>query len=290
MKPHKARLAADTASTRTASEPVRDLEPDADRNVGEDFRHAVLRQIEALTADNQRLLQSVARSERRFRTLAKSVWNVQEDERRRLARELHDGIGQNLTALANQLQRLFDDARGVGNLGLLHRLSDALDLTRGALRDTRELSRLLRPTLLDDLGLDAALNWLARTLSERTGLAIDFKSSLDGQRLHADVETLIYRVTQEALTNVIRHADARTAHIELHLRGAAMTLRVEDDGIGFDTAQLLGDSERGGGTRGMRDRAELFGGRLELRSAPGEGTIVQLSLTLDPDHFNASDA
>lgn len=295
MTPHKARPAADAAaSTRESAEPdmaaASQAQKDDDRQGGENFRHAVLRQIEALTADNQRLLQSVARSERRFRTLAKSVWNVQEDERRRLARELHDGLGQNLTALANQLQRLFDDARGVGNLGLSHRLSDALDLTRGALRDTRELSRLLRPTLLDDLGLDAALNWLARTLSERTGLAIDFKSSLDGQRLHADVETLIYRVTQEALTNVIRHADARSAHIDLSLRGASMSLRVEDDGIGFDPSQLLADSERGGGTRGMRDRAELFGGRLELHSAPGAGTIVQLSLTLDPDHFNASDA
>ena len=150
----------------------------------EDFRQAVLRQVQELTADNQRLLQSVVRSEKRFRTLAKSVWHVQEEERRRLARELHDGLGQTLTALANQVQRILDDARGAGNLGLLHRLADALDITRGALHDTRELSRLLRPTLLDDLGLDAALAWLARTLSERTGLAIDVQSGLDERRYY----------------------------------------------------------------------------------------------------------
>lgn len=249
----------------------------------EDFRQAVLRQVEALTADNQRLLQSVVRSERRFRTLAKSVWHVQEEERRRLARELHDGIGQTLTALANQLQRILDDARGAGNLGLEHRLGDALELTRTSLHDTRELSRLLRPTLLDDLGLDAALNWLARTLSERTGLAIDLRSGLDEQRLHPDIETLVFRITQEALTNVIRHARARSASIVVQRRGDMLILRIEDDGTGLD-AQALAEAERGGtsgGIRGMRDRAELFGGRLELRADSGHGTIVQMTLTLD---------
>lgn len=249
----------------------------------EGFRQAVLRQVEALTADNQRLLQSVVRSERRFRTLAKSVWHVQEEERRRLARELHDGIGQTLTALANQLQRILDDARGAGNLGLEHRLGDALELTRTSLHDTRELSRLLRPTLLDDLGLDAALNWLARTLTERTGLAIELRSGLDEQRLHPDIETLVFRVTQEALTNVIRHAQARTAQIVLQRRGDLLILRIEDDGRGFE-AQALADAERSGtsgGLRGMRDRAELFGGRVELKAGSGCGTVVQMTLALD---------
>ncbi|HEX4895018.1 MAG TPA: sensor histidine kinase [Solimonas sp.] len=250
---------------------------------GEQFRLAVLRQVQELTNDNQRLLQSVVRSEKRFRTLAKSVWHVQEEERRRLARELHDGIGQTLTALANQLQRIHDDARNAGNLGLLHRLNDALDITRGALHDTRELSRLLRPTLLDDLGLDAALGWLARTLSERTGLEIELQSGLDERRLHPDVETLVFRITQEALTNVIRHSEARRARIVVEQIGVMLTLRVEDDGRGFEPPVAVTPAKptAGGGLRGMRDRAELFGGRVEVRSAPGEGTVVQLLLSLD---------
>ncbi len=255
-----------------------------DNDAAETFRQAVLRQVEALTADNQRLLQSVVRSERRFRTLAKSVWHVQEEERRRLARELHDGIGQTLTAVANQLQRILDDARGAGNLGLEHRLGDALEVTRGALHDTRELSRLLRPTLLDDLGLDAALNWLVRTLAERTGLSIDLQSGLDEERLHPDIETLVFRITQEALTNVIRHASATNVHVKLHRRGETLVLRIEDDGNGFDT-QAVTDNERGGdssGLRGMRDRAELFGGRIDLKSVPDQGTAVQMTLGLDP--------
>lgn len=263
-------------------------EPAAGASGGEaeDFRKTVLRQIRDLTADNQRLLQSVVRSEKRFRTLAKSVWHVQEEERRRLARDLHDGLGQTLTALANQLQRLHDDARDASNLGLQHRLNDALELTRGALRDTRELSRLLRPTLLDDLGLDAALEWLARNLSERTGLNISLQSGLEEQRLHPDVETLLFRVTQEALTNVIRHSGASHARIVLRHAPMLLILRVEDDGQGFEIAQMT-QAERSAGSsglRGMRDRAELFGGRVEILSAPGQGTVVQLTLTLDaPD-------
>ena len=251
----------------------------------ENFRKVVLRQVQELTADNQRLLQSVVKSEKRFRTLAKSVWHVQEEERRRLARELHDGIGQILTALANQIQRIHDDAAAAENLGLEHRLADALEITRSALHDTRELSRLLRPTLLDDLGLEAALKWLARTLSERAGIPIEVHSTLGERRLPADVETLVYRITQEALTNVLRHSGASEAQILLAPGERTLRLQVRDDGHGFDTAELSA-AGRGGlssGVRGMRDRAELFGGRVEISSAPGEGTSVQLSLPLDAD-------
>lgn len=276
-----ARPASDAPSPGPAPAPAADA-----GDAAQDFRQAVLRQIQELTADNQRLLQSVVRSEKRFRLLAKSVWHVQEEERRRLARDLHDGLGQTLTALVNQLQRIHDDASGAGNLGLEHRLADALQITRGALDDTREMSRLLRPTLLDDLGLDAALGWLTRWLSDRSAVQIELESGLDDQRLHPDVETLLFRITQEALTNVIRHSGARHARVLLRHTPMLLILRVEDDGIGFDTSQLS-QAERNptsSGLRGMRDRAELFGGRVEIRSAPGQGTVVQLTLTLDgPD-------
>ncbi|HEX4873037.1 MAG TPA: sensor histidine kinase [Nevskiaceae bacterium] len=247
------------------------------------YRETVLRQVRELTEDNQRLFQSVVKSEKRFRTLAKAVWRIQEEERRRLARELHDGIGQTLTALANQLQRIADDARAQENLGLEHRLTDALDITRGALHDTRELSRLLRPTLLDDLGLPAALGWLARTLGERTGIKIELHSNLGEQRLPADIETLVFRITQEALTNVIRHSRAQEAQILLTHAAGLLRLRVRDHGQGFEPAEL-NTPDRGAshsGLRGMRDRAELFGGRIDISSAPNEGTTVQLTLPLE---------
>lgn len=249
----------------------------------ESYREAVLRQVRALTEDNQRLFQAALRSEKRFRTLAKAVWKVQEEERRRLARELHDDIGQTLTALANQLQRIADDADAQDNVGLAQRLGEALEITRGALRDTRELSRLLRPTLLDDLGLDVALGWLARTLGERSQLTIEYSSTLGEQRLSADIETLVFRVTQESLTNVIRHSGADEAQVRLTRAGNLLRLQVSDDGRGFDPADL-NNPERAGeslGVRGMRDRAELFGGRLEIHSAPGEGTRVMLVVPLE---------
>ena len=195
--------------------------------------------------------------------------------------------------MANQIQRIFDDARASDNLGLEHRLSDALELTRSALHDTRELSRLLRPTLLDDLGLEPALQWLARTMAERTGLTIEVHSNLDEARLPADIETLLFRITQEALTNVMRHSGAREVQILLARSGTHLRLQIRDDGQGFDPAQLT--AEQGAlsaGVRGMRDRAELFGGRLEVNSACGEGTTVALSLPveLEPEELPARPA
>jgi two-component system, NarL family, sensor kinase len=248
----------------------------------EALRRTILPQLQALSAENARLLDAVARSEQRFRGLARSVWTVQEEERRRLARELHDGLGQVLTALANQLQRIHDDARAQENLGLKHRLADALEITRGALRDTRELSRLLRPTLLDDLGLDAALSWLVRTLSERTALKLQYHAGLAEQRLETEIETLVFRITQEALTNVLRHARATRGSVHLWQDGNGLHLCIEDDGCGFEPALLddPGHCSDHSGVRGMRDRARLFGGQLEVHSQPGLGTRVQLDLPL----------
>lgn len=246
----------------------------------EAFRQAVLRQVQDLTADNQRLLASVVKSEKRFRRLAKSVWHVQEEERRRLARELHDGIGQILTALANQLQRIHDDARVTENLGLGQRLADALEITRGALHDTRELSRLLRPTLLDDLGLEAALNWLGRTLSERAGIRIEVHSTLGERRLAADVETLVFRITQEALTNVMRHSAASEVQILLACGGGILKLQVRDDGRGFDPETVVAAQSGHFGLVGMRERAARLGATLTIDGQPGRGTTVEVKVPL----------
>lgn len=216
------------------------------------------------------------------RALARAVCKVQEDERRRLSRELHDGIGQTLTAVVNQLQRIADDARAHSNLGLTKRLNAALDLTRGALADTRELSRLLRPTLLDDLGLEAALGWLVRTFGERGRTRIELDSRLGEQRLDPDLETVVFRITQEALSNALRHANARQVRVRLSATRSTLRLDVRDDGCGFDL-QNLADPQFAAmhlGIRGMRDRAELFGANLELQSGPGQGTWLRLSCAL----------
>lgn len=244
-------------------------------------RESVLQQVRELTEDYQHLVQSVVRSEKRFRGLAKAVWRIQEEERRRLARELHDGIGQTLTALHNQLQRIQDDAED--NPGLRKRLGSALEITKTALHDTRELSRLLRPTVLDDLGLESALGWLARILHERAELEVTLQTRLKGRRLSADIETLVFRIAQESLTNVMRHSGVASAELSLSCIGSVLRLAVRDEGKGFDVDQPRRGDGASAGLRGMRDRAELFGGRLDIISNPGEGTLVKLMLPLDND-------
>lgn len=233
----------------------------------------IIRRVDRVAEENRQLLERLTENEHRFRGLAKAVWRVQEQERRRLACELHDGIGQLLTALKTQLARMQQQADD----GDLHdNLEHALSLADNALQDTRALSRLLRPPVLDDLGLSAALEWLGRGIRERTGITIEVHAGI-GARLAPDLETLVFRVAQEAVTNAMKHAAAH--RIELSARVSAdnrLHLRVRDDGRGFDTTAAT--TRDGLGLRGMRDRAEVFGGRLAVESSPGTGTTVTLEL------------
>jgi len=250
-----------------------------------DPMHDIVDRVRDITRANERLFARLIEGERRFRGLAKAVWKVQEDERRRLARELHDGLGQTLTALTHQLERLREkagEAPGSSPPDLIARLGDSVELARLALNESRELSRLLRPPVLDDLGLPAALSWLARTLEERTGLKVALDLGLFDQRLDPDLETLVFRLVQESLTNVLRHAGVGQAQVAVRRAGDVLELRVADTGRGFDPRDFLaiGAATTGSGLRGMRDRLELFGGRLEIVSEPGRGTLVSAVVPL----------
>lgn len=224
----------------------------------------------------QELLERLQRNEREFRRLGRAVWRVQEDERRRLARELHDGLGQNLTALKHRLSQLresCDSEKPEFN----ERLDTAIMLCADTLEDTRELSRLLRPPILDDLGLEAALRWLARSLGEAGGLDIEVQveplPALDG-----DLQTLLFRVAQEALNNTAKHAQARHVLLRLVADDHRVQLQVVDDGRGCDTELALRSG--GSGLGGMHERLRLYEGRLEIRSVPGEGTRLRAVVPL----------
>jgi two-component system, NarL family, sensor kinase len=236
----------------------------------------IVDRVRDITRANERLFARLIEGERRFRGLAKAVWKVQEDERRRLARELHDGLGQTLTALTLQLERLREKLDGEVPPELAARVDDSVEMARLALNESREMSRLLRPPVLDDLGVGAALSWLARTLEQRTGLKVELTLEGFDERLDPDLETLVFRLVQEALTNVLRHSGVDRAQVTLRRLGETLELRVADAGQGFDSeaALAVGGASAGSGLRGMRDRLELFGGRLEMASAPGEGTLV----------------
>ncbi len=244
--------------------------------------HDIVDRVRQITLENERLFQRLIEGERRFRGLAKAVWKVQEDERRRIARELHDGLGQTLTALTNQLERLQQKLDGREPSDMSARLADSVEMARLALNEIRELSRLIRPPVLDDLGLASALSWLARTLEQRAGLHVELSLSGIEERLDPELETLVFRIIQEALTNVLRHAGADRARVVVSRSAGLLVLRVSDSGRGFDAQGTLAGTgaATGSGLRGMRDRLELFGGKLEIISAADQGTLVSAAIPL----------
>ncbi|HSE64057.1 MAG TPA: histidine kinase, partial [Thermoanaerobaculia bacterium] len=166
----------------------------------------IAEQLSRITSENARLLERVAESERRFRRISRGVLRLQEEERGRISRDLHDGIGQLLTALKIQLELLEREAAAIPSLA--GRVAGARELADTALTEVRQLSHVLRPQMLDDLGLEPTLRWLARTFQKRTGIAVDLVFEGAEGRSDADIETLVYRIVQEALTNVARHSSA----------------------------------------------------------------------------------
>jgi two-component system, NarL family, sensor histidine kinase UhpB len=194
------------------------------------------------------------------------VLAAQEAERRRIAQELHDQIGQNLTAVVLELKRV----RARIDAGEAEALADAQELARETLEEVRRISYELRPAALDDLGLASALRSLCSGIERRAGIAVELDVAGELPGLDGQVELAVYRVAQEALTNAARHAECRKVRVFLGPSGQGVLLRVADDGIGMD------GSFPGGGLRGMRERAVAIGALLETRSSAGHGVEVSL--------------
>ncbi|MET8473677.1 histidine kinase [Streptomyces sp. NPDC006422] len=194
---------------------------------------------------------------------------AQEAERRRIAQELHDEVGQSMTAVLLVLGRAADEASGP----LREELVQAQEITRGSLDEVRRLVRRLRPGVLDDLGLVSALSSLTSDFAAHTGLRVVRNFGAGLPALGAEVELVLYRVAQESLTNAARHADATRVEVALETEGDAVRLTVTDDGRGVGAAQ------EGAGLRGMRERALLIGGVLDVGPGEGEagGTCVRLT-------------
>ncbi|MDG3005719.1 PAS domain S-box protein [Paludisphaera mucosa] len=215
----------------------------------------------------------------RLETLSRQVLRAQEDERRRIARELHDEIGQALTALKINLQEA-REGRADGPA----RLDDSIAIVGEALQQVRSMALDLRPSILDDLGLVAALEWYVERKVQRTGLKGRFVAEPEDVRADPEIETVCFRVAQEALTNVARHAHASRFSVELRGGAAGLRLVVRDDGIGFDPAAALRAASRGAslGLSGMQERVELVGGQIEFTSAASTGTEIQVDLPAAP--------
>ena len=250
----------------------------ADAGLAPDRLDRIAEQLARITSENARLLEKVSESERRFRRVSRGVLRLQEEERGRISRDLHDGIGQLLTALKIQLELLEQEAASISALG--SRIAGARELADTALAEVRQLSHLLRPQMLDELGLEPTLRWLCRTFQKRTGIAVDLSIEGTERRADADMETLVFRIAQESLTNVARHSGAKTARVILRREPDRLVIRISDPGSGFSPETLLSASEddRGFGVRAMRDRVEFMNGRFSIRSAAGEGTTVEAEL------------
>ncbi len=202
--------------------------------------------------------------------LSRVSWHMlenQETTARRFSHELHDELGQSLTAVKANLVALSGTTRPVND-----RVADCIALVDEAIRNVRELSQLLRPTILDDFGLEAGLRWLGEGFAQRTGIAVEFSAHLNG-RPSEEVETHLFRIAQEALTNVARHSGASKVIMSLREEENRIHLFFSDDGRGFAGAES--SSTRGLGMIGMRARARSTGGGLKITSSPGAGVHLE---------------
>lgn|GEM_PF-2034729 len=222
--------------------------------------------------ENAALRERMTAQQDRLRALAGGTLRAREEEARRIAHALHDEASQLLAsvhiALDNLIQQVPEHA---GTLQEVHALLDRVET------QLRRLSRELRPTILDDLGLAPAVEWLAQGVADRTGLAISVVAPSD--RLPPEVETAVYRIVQEALTNVVRHARATKVQVDVRRGDSTIRAVVRDDGQGFDVpATLARRGDRGLGLIGMRERVEALGGKLSIESRPGKGTEISLTI------------
>ena len=206
---------------------------------------------------------------KRLETLQYQFLETQENTARRFSHELHDELGQALTAVKANLSAMAD----IENESA--RVRDCMGLVDQAIQDVREMSQLLRPTILDDFGLDAALRVLTENFAKRTGLDMTYESDLGSGRLADQTETSLYRIAQEALTNIARHSAATAVEVSISQRSKSVVLLVRDNGKGIDVAAER--KQPGLGLAGMQTRARGCGGSVNIESTPGKGLRVEVT-------------
>ncbi|MBX3606455.1 MAG: CHASE3 domain-containing protein [Piscinibacter sp.] len=229
-------------------------------------------QAEAIRREHERLEREVERRTAQLRELTRHLQTAREDERSRLARELHDEMGALLTAAKLDAARLKARMAGLGPEAH-ERLAHLNEALNSGIALKRRIIEDLHPSALKNLGLVAALDILVREHTQRTGIAID--AALQEVALPAPAELTVYRLVQEALTNISKYAQARNVRVELAGSESRVHVRVTDDGVGFDPARMRAGTH---GLFGMRQRVEAEGGELAIRAAPGQGTVIEAVL------------
>ena len=214
-------------------------------------------------------------AERQMRLLSQQLVAAQEEERKKLSRELHDHVGQMLTALRMELGRI-DRAGVAGSAVAAATVAECRQLVDNVVRTVRDLALGLRPSMLDDFGLQPALEWHIRDVSRRHGVSIDLITDGDLDDLPDQHRTCVYRVVQEALTNCVRHSHATRVEVRLTRRGPALEISISDDGVGFEPAVR----REGFGLRGIQERVRELKGMAQVKSSPTAGTTLRIALPL----------
>jgi signal transduction histidine kinase len=226
-----------------------------------------------LERELERRLEENTRARADLRELSARLLRAQENERRTLARELHDEVGQSLSAILMETENAGEAASAAK---MLEHLGAIRTLAEKTVNEVRDLALLLRPSMLDDFGLVPALNWYAREMSKRTGLNVVLAADENADDLPDEHKTCIYRLAQEAINNSARHANARTVEVEVKRDERRVLFSVRDDGAGFDTRFV-----RGLGLLGMEERVRRLGGHLEIDSHLGRGTRIAAELPIE---------
>lgn len=239
-------------------------------------------ELRSAIAERELAVQQMKASREQLRSLAARVESVREEERTRIAREIHDELGQMLTGikidvswLQNRLSRL---ASGNTRASVAARIHSTLQQIDEAVRSVRRIATELRPGILDTLGLTAAIEWQTKDLEQRTGIVCHFCSDLGGLRIDEELSTALFRILQEALTNVVRHANATEVHVMLERDTSQLRLRVEDNGTGMSPSRIT--EVRSLGFLGMRERARQFGGDVTITSTSRLGTSLTVCIPL----------
>jgi len=225
---------------------------------------------------NAQMRETIRRNRQELRRLTEKLFQGQEEERRRIARELHDESGQSLTAVKLALEKLEQNVSSQEK-GFKEEIGEIIRMVQRTSSEIRHLSYNLHPTLLSDLGLEPALDLYFKEIKNHTSHNIEFSMVGFDHRLDVDMETVFYRFSQEALTNTLKHSGADNFRLAIIKSYPKIIFRAEDDGIGFDT-QIIGTNKRNLGLLGMRERTSLLGGTFKLRSQPGEGTRIRIEI------------
>jgi signal transduction histidine kinase len=256
-----------------------------DAKISEQRRQTLEQKNEELFQTNEQLRSEMRRriaAEDSLRQLSGSLLQAQDEERRRVARELHDSVGQLLTGAVLSMSAVRRKTRRLGHKST-RLLSQCADCLAQSLREIRTISYLLHPPMLDETGLADALRWYVRGFAERSGVQVELDISDDADHLSRDLRTAVFRIVQESLTNIQRHSGSSSAEVLLHRSGPQIQLQVRDHGKGMPPESLEGNGREqpmyGVGIRGMRERVVQLQGEMEIHSS-GHGTVLQVLLPL----------